>query len=132
MDPHGVPSAGDWALDRVAAVFLQGTENAVIDGCGFERLDGNALMVSGYNRAATVSDSDFSFIGGNAVAAWGYTNETENDPGRAYPLENWPEAGVDGTDGEHPRYTTVVGCTAPVEKRRCSVSLAARARKSGP
>ena len=112
MDPHGVPSAGDWALDRVAAVFLQGTENAAIDGCGFERLDGNALMVSGYNRAATVSDSDFSFIGGNAVAAWGYTNETENDPGRAYPLENWPEAGVDGTDGEHPRGTIVKGCTA--------------------
>ena len=25
MDPHGVPSAGDWALDRVGAIFLQGT-----------------------------------------------------------------------------------------------------------
>ena len=23
-----------------------------------------------------------------------------------------PQAGVDGTDGEHPRYTTVTGCTA--------------------
>jgi len=23
MDPHGVPSAGDWALDRVGAIFLQ-------------------------------------------------------------------------------------------------------------
>jgi hypothetical protein len=25
MEPHGVPSAGDWALDRISAVFLQGT-----------------------------------------------------------------------------------------------------------
>ena len=28
-------------------------------------------MVSGYNRRATVSNSDFAYIGGNAVAAWG-------------------------------------------------------------
>ena len=25
MERHGVPSAGDWALDRLAAVFLQVT-----------------------------------------------------------------------------------------------------------
>ena len=28
MDPHGVPSAGDWALDRVGAVFLQASASA--------------------------------------------------------------------------------------------------------
>ena len=27
MDPHGVPSAGDWALDRVGAIFLQVTRS---------------------------------------------------------------------------------------------------------
>ena len=27
-------------------------------------------------------------------------------------LANAPSAGIDGTDGEHPRYTTVVGCSA--------------------
>ena len=33
-------------------------------------------MVSptGYNRNATVQHSDFAFIGGNAMASWGYTN----------------------------------------------------------
>lgn len=104
MMPHGVPSAGDWALDRYGAVFLQGTEGAMIDGCTFDRLDGNAVMVSGYNRNATIQNSDFSFIGGNAVAAWGYTNETEGD--------NHPAAGVDGTDGNHPRYTNVISNVA--------------------
>lgn len=103
MNPHGVPSAGDWALDRIGAVFLEGTENVNFDSCTFERLDGNAVMVSGYNRHATVSNSDFAYIGGNAVAAWGYTNETAG-------ADN-PKAGVDGTDGEHPEYTTVEGCT---------------------
>ena len=113
MMPHGVPSAGDWALDRYGAIFLQGTEGATFDGCTFDRLDGNGVMVSGYNRNATVTGSDFSFIGGNAVAAWGYTNETASDPGRpGVAIANWPQAGVDGTDGNHPRYTTVTGCTA--------------------
>jgi hypothetical protein len=132
-----VPSAGDWALERFAAVYLSGTEGATFDGCTFERLDGNAVMVSGYNRNATVSNSDFAFIGGNvrepppgahvpwqlhgpdppvwsqAVAAWGFTNETATDPARpGMQLANFPEAGVDGTDGEHPRYTKVVGCSA--------------------
>merc|ERR1711988_97364 len=113
MMPHGVPSAGDWALDRYAAVFLQGTEDYLIDNCTFERLDGNAVMVSGYNRDATIQNSDFAYLGGNAVAAWGYTNETDTDPGRpGVKLENAPHAGVDGTDGEHPRFTTVIGNVA--------------------
>jgi hypothetical protein len=40
MDAHAVPSGGDWALDRAAAVFLQGTEGVRIEHCTFERLDG--------------------------------------------------------------------------------------------
>ena len=113
MDPHGVPSAGDWALDRVGAIFLQGTERVTLDNCTFERLDGNGVMVSGYNRDALINGSDFAYIGGNAIAAWGYTNETDTDPGRpGVKLENAPHAGIDGTDGEHPDGTTVLGCSA--------------------
>lgn len=97
MMPHGVPSAGDWALDRYGAVFLQGTEGADIDGCGFERLDGNAVMISGYNRNTTVQNSDFAYIGGNAIASWGYTNETATDPGRpGVQIENHPQASNQG------------------------------------
>jgi hypothetical protein len=89
---------------------MQGTEGVKFSSCQFERLDGNAVMVSGYNRNATVTGSDFEFIGGNAVAAWGYTNETENTGFPYYtPNTNYPEGGVDGTDGNHPRYTTVTG-----------------------
>jgi len=113
MDPHGVPSAGDWALDRNGAVFLQGTENLKIQNSVFERLDGNGVMISGYNRNATVQDSDFLFIGGNAIVSWGYTNETENTGFPYYtPNTNYPEGGVDGTDGNHPRYTRIMRNTA--------------------
>jgi len=108
MGPHGVPSAGDWALDRTGAIFIEGSTNTTFFNCGFERLDGNAVMVSGFNRHATVTGSDFEFIGGNAVAAWGYTNETENTGFPYYrPNTNYPQGGVDGTDGNHPRYTTI-------------------------
>lgn len=103
MEPHGVPSAGDWALERMAAIFLEGTEKVTLDGCMFDRLDGNGVMFSGYNRFATVQNSDFQYIGGSAMAGWGYTNETSGD--------NHPYAGVDGTDGEHPRYTSILSNT---------------------
>eukprot|EP00698_Gefionella_okellyi_P023671 TRINITY_DN8153_c0_g1_i1.p1 TRINITY_DN8153_c0_g1~~TRINITY_DN8153_c0_g1_i1.p1 ORF type:complete len:532 (+),score=110.27 TRINITY_DN8153_c0_g1_i1:508-2103(+) len=91
MDAHGVPSGGDWALDRFGAVFLQGTEGTVVDNCLFTRLDGNALFLSGYNRNTTFSNNEFSWLGQNAMAAWGFTED------------------IDGTNGEQPRFTTIVG-----------------------
>jgi hypothetical protein len=113
MDPHGVPSAGDWALDRMSAVFLQGTAGVTVKNSVFERLDGNALMISGYNRNTTVVGNDFSYIGGNAMVSWGYTNETENSGYPYYtPRTNFPDAGIDGTDGNHPLYNKIVGNSA--------------------
>ena len=50
LDPHGMPSGGDWGLQRSAAVFVQNAEDIQIRNCLFSRLDGNALMLSGYNR----------------------------------------------------------------------------------
>ena len=38
----------------------------------------------------------------------GYTNETQNTGFPYYrPNTNYPKGGVDGTDGNHPRYTTI-------------------------
>ena len=52
-------SGGDWALQRSGAVFLEGTESTQIRNCVFERIDGNALMISGYNRYAQVTQRYF-------------------------------------------------------------------------
>ena len=50
LDPHGVPSGGDWGLQRTGAVFLEGTVGCVLTKGVFESLDGIGVMISGYNR----------------------------------------------------------------------------------
>lgn len=50
-------------MQRMAAVFLEGTELLDINACTFTRLDGNAVMLSGYHRNATIRNCDFSWTG---------------------------------------------------------------------
>jgi hypothetical protein len=99
MEPHGVPSGGDWALERMGALFLEGTESLTIDNCQFERLDGNAVMLSGYHRSATVSNSHFAWTGDTAIAAWGRTDE----------LRDGGVHGWDARAGDIPQGTRIVG-----------------------
>eukprot|EP01045_Picozoa_sp_COSAG04_P026976 COSAG04_NODE_3857_length_2468_cov_2.629802_2_plen_79_part_00 len=33
LEPHGIPSGGDWSLQRTAAVFLEGTEGVAVEHC---------------------------------------------------------------------------------------------------
>eukprot|EP00045_Choanoeca_perplexa_P016648 m.227142 g.227142 ORF g.227142 m.227142 type:complete len:896 (+) comp17319_c0_seq2:89-2776(+) len=88
----GTPSGGDWALIRKAAVFLENTERTIINDCTFQRLDGNAVMISAYNRDATVTNSTFAYLGASAIAGWGDT------------------AAWDGRSGQQPRFTTISNC----------------------
>eukprot|EP00937_MAST-01D_sp_MAST-1D-sp2_P006054 g6054.t1 len=91
MHAHGIPSGGDWSLQRMGAVFLQGTEGVALRSNRFVRLDGNALMVSGYGRGLVVDDNEFAWLGDSAMASWGFT---DTDTGS-------------GLGGEQPRGTTV-------------------------
>ena len=84
-----VPSGGDWALHRSGAVFLQGTKDAHISGGVFKRLDGNAIMLNGYNRGCVIEKNEFVYIADNVLAGWGETKE-------------W-----DGRNGDQPRGTVV-------------------------
>lgn len=97
MEPHGMPSGGDWALRRDGAVFIEGSVGTVVDGCVLERLDGNAVVISGFNRGVGVTRNEFAWIGDTAIVSWGYT--TSADPTyRALA----PGMGEDGTAGEQP------------------------------
>jgi hypothetical protein len=51
--------------------MIEGAENILIKGNAFKRVDGNALMLSGYTRGVTIEDNDFSWIGDSAMASWG-------------------------------------------------------------
>lgn len=88
----GVPSGGDWAFHRNAGLLLSGTNNVTVHNCTFHRLDGNAILLSGYNRGSRISRCSFRWIGQTAAAAWG---ETRN--------------GWDGRDGKQPRGSVVEG-----------------------
>jgi len=81
MEPWGVPSGGDWALHRGGALFAEGTESMSVTGCLFQRVDGNALFLSGYNRLAAIEKNEFAWVGDSAVAAWGYTEEHDGRGG---------------------------------------------------
>lgn len=98
LEPHAVPSGGDWALERIGSVFLQNTEDATITGCEFTRIGGNGVMISAYNQHTTISHSEFAWMGGSAIAAWGWTDE----------ISDRGIHGVDGTTGTFPRYTKVL------------------------
>ena len=99
MEPHGVPSGGDWALERYGALFLHNTEGATVDKCKVWRASGNGIMLSAYNDHPTISNSEFAWMGGSAIAAWGFTDE----------LSDGGVHGVDGTGGDFPRHTLVEG-----------------------
>ena len=102
MAPHAMPSGGDWAMRRDAAVFVEGAEDFALDGCVLERLDGNAVMLSGYNRRAQVTRNEFAWIGDTAIAAWGKTTSRDATYAAAA-----PGLGEDGTGGEQPWFTNV-------------------------
>eukprot|EP00730_Choanoeca_flexa_P009176 TRINITY_DN12600_c1_g2_i8.p1 TRINITY_DN12600_c1_g2~~TRINITY_DN12600_c1_g2_i8.p1 ORF type:complete len:851 (+),score=193.92 TRINITY_DN12600_c1_g2_i8:2-2554(+) len=105
LKPHGVPSGGDWGLQRMGAVFLEGTEEIVIEQCLFTRLDGNAIMISGRNRNVNITHNEFVWIGDSVMAAWGYTaplNKGGDDFLAQY------RAGIDARNGEQPRGISVI------------------------
>jgi hypothetical protein len=63
LAPHGVPSAGDYALEERAALHVEGTEGLAVVNCTFERLDGNGILARGYNRHLSILENDFAYIG---------------------------------------------------------------------
>jgi hypothetical protein len=98
LAPHGTPSGGDWAVSRLGAVLLEGTVSTRIEGCLLTSLDGNAVFLSGYNRAAQLLENEFLSIGETAISQWGFT---EGSP--------VPGMGYDATMGNQPRGTLVRG-----------------------
>ena len=105
MGEYEVPSGGDWSMHRGGAVCATGTTNLAVEQCHFDRLGGNALMLSNRNRGATITATEFSWIGDNAIAQMGSVKYDRS--GNADPSSNDL---MDLTDGEHPEGTTVQGC----------------------
>jgi hypothetical protein len=92
---------GDWALQRTAALFFEGTEDVSVQDCVLQRLDGNALMLSSYNARTSIVNNTFLYTGASTIALWGSTSGSHPDQP--------PGTGPDGTAGDFPRWTIVEG-----------------------
>ena len=109
MEPHGMPSGGDWTLQHSGAVTATGAESLDIKWVDFVRNDGNSVLIGAYAR--NVSDSGFSWQGDSCVASWGVTSRALNSNGtRTLPLGI--ELGPDARGGNHPLGTRLLRNTA--------------------
>ena len=108
LAPHGLPSGGDWALQKQGAITLVGTEGVSISGNLLTELDGNAVFIGGYHRALTIEANEFYGIGDSVLAAWGDTSECLNE-NCSLTLPKGVKMGPDGRGGDQPRGTRVIG-----------------------
>lgn len=106
LDPHGMPSGGDWAIQRTGAIVLEGSEGFVLDSCFVTRIDGNGVFLNGYNRNASIRNNEFGWVGASAIASWGYTGTCLNEN---CSLTVPYGVGPDAREYNLPRYTSIEG-----------------------
>eukprot|EP01083_Nonionella_stella_P085976 238584_1 len=104
LDPHGVPSGGDWALQYSGALKLVGCKNILIAENVFSRLDGNAIFLFDYNRNITITYNTFEWIGDSCIASWGNTDGIIFE---GYSDQDVAQKGADGTNGQQPRHNEI-------------------------
>lgn len=81
----------DWGFVRKGSIYLENSENVIIERCKFDYIGGNAIMMSGYNANNVVDYCDFTNIGASGVLTIGLVDAVR-DP------STWDKA--DGTPGE--------------------------------
>lgn len=58
----------DWTIYRGAALFLEGTNNCTVTDCEFTDLGGNAIFVSGYNSNTQITSNHIHDCGASAIS----------------------------------------------------------------
>ena len=91
LQRYEVPSGGDWSIHRGGAVFVEGADGFTMQKCRFHSPGGNALFLSNYIRNAIIESNEFIYTGDSAIAAVGSVDL------------------IDGTNGNQPRGTKIVG-----------------------
>ncbi|ETI31714.1 hypothetical protein F441_21241 [Phytophthora nicotianae CJ01A1] len=57
-----------WPMTRVASIFLESVTNTTVEYCSFEKIGGNAIMVSGENSRIQITNNNVSFVGSNGIS----------------------------------------------------------------
>ncbi len=61
------PLRSDWGIARAGAVFIQDAEDVTISNSVFDRIGGNGIFMSGYNRNHLVTQNEFLENGATCV-----------------------------------------------------------------
>ena len=67
MEKHEPLLRSDWMLHRAGAITLEGTIDCSIANCEFYQLGGTAIMITGFNRNATIEQNHIQDIGGSGI-----------------------------------------------------------------
>ena len=100
--PHVAPTAGDWAVNRYAALSVTGAESLTVSHAKFWRLGNAGVFLGGYHRNATIADSEFAWLGESGIVSVGDTQGVGLD------ASLYPGFGCDGSAGNQPRGTAVL------------------------
>ena len=85
---------------------MEGVERITFDQNQLTRVDGNGIFIGGYARSVNVTRNDMNFIGGSAVAAFGWSSDClYGNCSVKLPAK----VGPDGRSGEQPRGTVLSG-----------------------
>lgn len=109
MEPYERLLRGDWSIARLAAVYLEGTEDCSIENCYFEKLGGNGVFISRYNRRISITGCRFAELGESCVCIVGDVNAVRS-PAIEY-SNTLPQDEIDLTPGpktdNYPAYCVV-------------------------
>lgn len=87
MEVYDVPSGGDWAVHRNAALYVESAEAFVLEDCLFDQVGGNGLMFNGHVTDSVVQRNEFAFCGDSAVVSVG-NSRTIDGTEPTYPNKN--------------------------------------------
>lgn len=109
MEPYEPLLRSDWTIYRGGAVFLENTENCMIDHCYLHNLGGNAVFFSKYNRNSEVRSSHITRVGAGAILFVGSPDAVRSPLFEYY--ESLPPDSIDRQAGpksdDYPAYCSV-------------------------
>jgi len=71
MKEYEYPLGSDWGIRRSAAVSYDNAHNSSIDGCLFDRVGGNAVLLSGNTEYCRVTRNEIAYPGESGVVLLG-------------------------------------------------------------
>ena len=87
--PYEVPSNGDFAVLRAAAVFVENATRIKITRCKIERPGGNGLMLSNHVSHSNISLNEIAWAGENALVLMGSSALNSGIGIDSYPSDNF-------------------------------------------